>query len=412
MSLADVNLILTINDTPVIVSPFFEVSCRPVCFMIIVAYISFLLTVLYFILMLLYRAGWQRQDTFVLQPDYLPQTKISVIVPARNEEAHIGNCIKSLRAQDYPDDLLEIIVVDDHSTDATAKIIQSFTGANLHYIDLHKHIDANDAVVAYKKLALATGIVHAGGELIVTTDADCTAGPQWLKHIAAIYEQDKSVMVVAPVDFACNCSTVQLFQSLDFMSMQGITAATLQLKLGNMCNGANLAFQRTAYDKVDGYKGVDHIASGDDYLLMMKLNKAYPGAISYLKSQEAIVYTPPQHDWKGFLRQRIRWASKSGKYDDKKMTAVLSFVYLFNLLFVPMLVLSVLYPVYGIYLLAIFLVKVLVELFYLYPVASFFNKRIHLWLFPLFQPIHISYIIIAGLLGFAGVYQWKGRSVR
>lgn len=380
--------------------------------MIIVAYISFLLAVLYLILMLLYRAGWQRQDTFMLQADYQPKTKISVIVPARNEEAHIADCIKSLRAQDYPYDLLEIIVVDDHSTDNTARIIQSFGGANLHYIDLHKHTHPNAVVVAYKKLALATGIAHAGGELIVTTDADCTAGPQWLKHIAAIYERDKAVMVVAPVDFACNCSTVQLFQSLDFMSMQGITAATLQLKLGNMCNGANLAFQRAAYYKVDGYKGVDHIASGDDYLLMMKLNKTYPNAISYLKSPGAIVYTPPQPDWKGFLRQRIRWASKSGKYDDNKMTAVLMLVYLFNLSFIAMLVVALVDNSYFTQLAAMFAVKVVVELVYLYPVSGFFHKRKQLWLFPLMQPLHIAYIVVAGLLGFVGNYQWKGREVQ
>lgn len=380
--------------------------------MIVVVYISFLLTVLYVILMVLYRAGWQRQDVFIWSPGYQPKTKISVIVPARNEETHIGACIESLLAQDYPVDLLEIIVVDDHSTDATAKITQSFATANLHYIDLQKHKDAGAKVVAYKKLALATGIAHAGGELIVTTDADCTAGTQWLKHIAAIYEHDKSVMVVAPVDFTCNSCTVQLFQSLDFMSMQGITAATLQLKLGNMCNGANLAFQRAAYGKVDGYKGVDHIASGDDYLLMMKLNKAYSGAISYLKSPEAIVYTPPQPDWRGFLQQRIRWASKSGKYDDKKMTAVLMLVYLFNLSFIAMLIVAIFNNSYFIYLAAMFVAKVIVELIYLYPVAVFFGKRKQLWIFPLLQPLHIVYIIVAGLLGFAGKYQWKGREVQ
>ncbi|HEY9178951.1 MAG TPA: glycosyltransferase [Flavipsychrobacter sp.] len=380
--------------------------------MTVVLYISFLLAVLYVILMVLYRFGWQRQETFNLPPRYQPETKISVIVPARNEEIHIGACIKSLLAQDYPVDLLEIIVVDDHSTDATAKIIQSFAATNLHYIDLQKHAATNIIVTAYKKFALATGIAHAGGELIVTTDADCVAGTQWLKHIAAIYERDKSVMVVAPVDFSCNSSTVQLFQSLDFMSMQGITAATLQMKLGNMCNGANLAFQRAAYEKVDGYKGVDHIASGDDYLLMMKLNKVYRGSISYLKSPEAIVYTPPQPDWAGFLQQRIRWASKSGKYDDKKMTAVLMLVYLFNLSLVAMLIIAIFYSNYFVCLAAMFGAKVIIELVYLYPVAGFFSKRKQLWIFPLLQPLHIVYIVVAGLLGFAGKYRWKDREVQ
>jgi len=376
--------------------------------MMTVVYISFVLVVLYILLMVLYRIGWYRQESFVLQPNYQPNTKISVVVPARNEERHIADCIQSLLAQDYPASLLEIIVVDDHSTDRTAEIIQSFS--SVHYVELSKHIEGN--VSSYKKQALATGIARAQGELIVTTDADCTTGTQWLKHIAAIYERDKPVMIVAPVDFTCSSSIVQLFQSLDFMSMQGITVATLQLKLGNMCNGANLAFQRVAFDRVGGYSGVDHIASGDDYLLMMKLNKAYPNAINYLKSPEAIVNTPPQPDWKSFLQQRIRWASKSGKYDDKKMTVVLSFVYLFNLSFIPLLIISLLHSVYWIYLLYIFVAKVIVELFYLYPVAVFFNKRMQLLLFPFLQPLHIAYIVIAGMLGFAGSYQWKGRSVK
>ncbi|MBW7913643.1 MAG: glycosyltransferase [Taibaiella sp.] len=367
-----------------------------------------MLAVLYAILMVLYRVGWTRQESFHMQPGYQPQTKISVIVPARNEECHIADCIRSLLVQDYPAALLEIIVVDDHSTDRTAEIIQSFS--SVHYVELSKHTEGN--VSSYKKLALATGIAGARGELIVTTDADCTAGTQWLKHIAALYERDMPVMIVAPVDFSCGSNTVQLFQSLDFMSMQGITTASLQLKLGNMCNGANLAFQRAAFDRVGGYKGVDHIASGDDYLLMMKLNKAYPNAISYLKSPEAIVYTPPQPDWKSFLQQRIRWASKSGKYDDKKMTAVLSFVYLFNLSFLLMLIVSLFHPGYGAYLLVMLVLKIVAELFYLYRVAGFFNKRKQLWLFPLLQPLHIVYIVIAGLLGFTGNYQWKGRSVK
>lgn len=376
--------------------------------MITVVYISGLLTILYFILLVSYRIGWYRQPDFILQPGYQPKTKISVIVPARNEESHIGACIRSLFEQDYPADLLEIIVVDDHSTDNTARIIQSFT--DVHYIDLRRHISGD--ITAYKKQALATGIAHSSGELIITTDADCTAGRLWLQHIAAIYEKDKPVMVVSPVDFSCSSSLVQLFQSLDFMSMQGITVSTLQLKLGNMCNGANLAFQRAAYEKVGGYKGVDHIASGDDYLLMMKLNKMYDGAISYNKSVESIVYTPPQPDWKSFIQQRIRWASKSGKYDDKKMTLVLSFVYLFNLSFIPLLITTLIDPFLFYYLLVIFIIKVVAELFYLYPVAGFFHKRRQLWFFPLLQPLHIAYIIIAGLLGFAGVYQWKGRKVK
>lgn len=391
--------------TVFIISPVFKVSFRPEMLTAIV-YISWVLLGAYVLLMLLYRWGWYRQQPFIIATDYTPATSISVIIPARNEEVNIANCIQSILAQDYPKGLLEIIVVDDHSDDNTADIVKGYSTQGVRYINLADYTDGE--VKSYKKLALATGIAQCRGDLIITTDADCTAGSFWLKHIAAKYEKEKPVIIVAPVNFTADNSLVQQFQSLDFMSMQGITAATLQLKLGNMCNGANLAFEKAAYIQVGGYQGVDHIASGDDYLLMMKLAKVFPKRISYLKNRTAIVSTPPQPNWAGFLQQRIRWASKSGKYDDSKMTGVLLLVYLFNFSFLLLILAGGLYP----HILAILAIKTIVELFYLYPVATFYGKRQQLLVFPLLQPLHIAYIITAGFLGFAGVYSWKGRQVK
>lgn len=376
-----------------------------------VLYISVTLTVVYALLMLLYKYGWKQQVPSTLNNGYIPSTSVSVIIPARNEELNIVDCVRSVLNQDYPEHLLEVIVVDDHSTDNTAAVVQGIADNRVKLLRLAEYIDEHQ-VAAHKKQALATGITHSSGQLIVTTDADCTAGKNWLKNIAALYEQDKPVMIVAPVDFTANGKLSGLFQSLDFMSMQGITVATLQLRLGNMSNGANLAFSRSAFDKVDGYKGVDHIASGDDYLLMMKLTKKIPGRVAYVKSKEAIVHTSPQPDWKSFLNQRVRWASKSGKYDDNRLTAVLLVVYLYNLSLLLTLVACLFDSSLWQYLLSMVIIKTVFELIYLLPVASFFNKRKQLWLFPLLQPLHIIYIVLAGFLGFVGVYQWKGRVVK
>ena len=396
----------------VVIKIVFGVSCPLIIQMPVFIYISWGVACAYALLMVLYKIGWGKQPFFFMEDSYTPATKISVIIPARNEEENIESCLNSILAQNYPHHLLQVIVVDDHSTDNTAAIIKSFSIQGVQYVSLAEHLQQNENIVAYKKLALATGIAASNGDLVVTTDADCTAGKDWLKNIAAIYERQQPVMVVAPVSFTNDNSIVQLFQSLDFMSMQGITAATLQLKLGNMCNGANLAFSKTAYEAVGRYKGIDHIASGDDYLLMTKLAARYPGRITYLKSVDAIVDTPPQPDWKGFLQQRIRWASKSGKYGDHKLTVVLMLVYLFNFLFFPLLIFVLFNTSYVLHFVGILAVKILFEIIYLRPVSSFFNKKRQLWVFPFLQPLHIAYIITAGLMGFAGVYQWKGRSVR
>lgn len=370
-----------------------------------------LITLFYVILMLTYRKGWKQQKEFTIEHGYTPETKVSIVIPARNEEQNIKTCLDAVLSQNYPKELLEVIVVDDHSTDGTAKVVRS-CGESVKYIDLQQEIQSGEKVNAYKKYALAKGVESSTGDLIVTTDADCFAGPDWIRNIVAKYQQEKPVMIVAPVDYDADKSVLQQFQSLDFMSMQGITAAALQLNLGNMSNGANLAFSRSAFEDVGGYSGVDHIASGDDYLLMMKMQRAYPSKISYLRSKDAIVKTQPQHSWGDFFQQRIRWASKSGKYDDKRLTLLLALVYLFNLSFLAAFIGGFFYyPLFGV-LICMFLVKTEIELIYLYPVSKFFGKTSQIITFTFYQPLHIAYIIIAGLLGFVGVYKWKGRKVK
>lgn len=380
--------------------------------MLILLLFFWLVTILYGLLLLLYRRGWQLQNDFEMPEDFVPSTKITVIIPARNEAGNIAACVRSVLNNDYPSRLLEIIVIDDHSTDDTWEIVNGMSEENVRCLKLADFVDKDAQLNAYKKKAIETGIAHAAGELIITTDADCIVPVHWLQQIAAFYQKDKPVMIVAPVAFTVNGQLVQVFQSIDFMTMQGITAAAHRLKMGNMSNGANLAFSRSAFLEVEGYKGVDHLASGDDYLLMMKMQQHFPGRIAYLKSSQAIVTTAPQENWKGFLRQRIRWASKSGKYDDKKLTAVLLLVYFFNLSFVALVCLGFFDSLFWLLGIAILLVKTALELYFLMPVAAFFGKEKELIWFPFLQPIHILYIVSAGFLGVFGKYEWKGRKVR
>jgi cellulose synthase/poly-beta-1,6-N-acetylglucosamine synthase-like glycosyltransferase len=370
------------------------------------------LTAGYIALIGAYRLGWSQQKKFVLPPHFSPSVFISVIIPARNEQQNIGACIESVLAQVYPLGLMEIIVVDDHSYDDTADIVNEYAEYNVRCLDLAAHLDYDKPTTAFKKAALAAGIAQAKGDLIVTTDADCTAPNAWLMHIAALYELQQPDMVVAPVIYRTNSSILQVFQLIDFMSMQGITAAAHRLKLGNMSNGANLAFRKTAYDAVDGYKGTDHLASGDDYLLTMKIGKAAPGTIAYLKSAQAIVTTTPQYSWIDFLQQRIRWASKSGKYSDYKLTMILLLVYMFNVAIVAAAVGGYYQPAYYYMAIAMIIIKTIAEYLFLLPVAHFFRRRWVLWYFPFLQPLHIVYIVLAGFLGLIGGYKWKGRRVR
>ena len=365
----------------------------------------------YAALMLLYRIGWSMQPPFNIPDGFNPQTAISVIIPARNEAENIAACIRSVLSQDYPEHLLEIILVDDHSEDGTAAIARQEGGNRVQVISLQDFLN-EDGGTAFKKKALAAGIAQSSGLLIVTTDADCVAAPAWLKSIAALYEARGAAAIIGPVAFYNDGSLLQTFQSLDFTTMQGITAAAHRLKLGGMANGANLAFSRAAFEAVGGYEGTEHLASGDDYLLLQKMSQHFPERIHYLKAKDAIVDTSPQPTWNAFLNQRIRWASKSGKYPDHRLTAILMLVYAFNVSLLILFAAAFWHPQLWAVLGAALLTKIISELALLIPVARFYRKEKELRVFPLLQPLHIAYIIAAGFFGMKGGYRWKGRKVK
>ncbi len=365
----------------------------------------------YLVLMLLYRLGWEKAKTRSLNDMPNPDVPISIIIPARNEAHNLPSCLNSLLQQDYPGNLFEIVVIDDHSEDETVAVVQGFNDPRVKCLQLSQYLNPGEQIIAYKKRALALGIANSSGELIVTTDADCVAGRNWLRHLAAVYRREEAVMIIAPVNYTGGRGLLNIFQSIDFLTMQGITAASTELRLGSMSNGANLAFSRTAYERVEGYAGTEHLASGDDFLMTVKMNRLFPESVVYLKSPEAIIDTVPPADWSGFFQQRIRWASKSGKYQDPLMTASLMLVYVVNLSFVPAVALALLHSQFVWLPIGMLLVKLMSELILVFPVAGFFEKKRQLWAFPFLQPIHISYVIVAGLLGMLGQYKWKGRHI-
>jgi cellulose synthase/poly-beta-1,6-N-acetylglucosamine synthase-like glycosyltransferase len=147
-------------------------------------------------------------------------------------------------------------------------------------------------------------------------------------------------------------------------------------------------------------------------LLMHKIYKQFPDKVLFLKSPDAIVITKPMETLKEFFDQRIRWASKADKYTDKKITAVLIMVYLFNGWILILGLASFFYNSIFYWFIGLLFAKTIIELLFLYPVAKFFNKEKLLWWFPIAQPFHILYTIIAGWLGRFGTYKWKERKVK
>jgi cellulose synthase/poly-beta-1,6-N-acetylglucosamine synthase-like glycosyltransferase len=387
----------------------------------IILIISFLLLLSYSVLLIYYRKSWVSIPDFKVEVNSKLNTKISIIIPARNEEENIGNCLQSIIEQSYPKNLFEVLVVDDHSTDNTAAIIQSYSAHNVKLISLKDYLSANE-INSYKKKAIEISIQQSNGELIVTSDADCIFPKNWLTTIASFYESKRPAFIVMPVLISYGKKMIEVFQSLDFMTLQGITGASVHKKFHSMCNGANLAYTKEAFIAVNGFKGIDNIASGDDMLLMHKIYNQFPNNIEYLKSREVIVKTNPVTTIQQFFNQRIRWASKADQFDDKRIFVVLIIVYFLNVLMIVLPILALIsnrsisimniqLSIFNFYA-SLLLIKTIFELFFLYPVAKFFNQTKLLWWFPIAQPFHIVYTVIAGWLGKFGKYTWKERSVK
>ncbi|MGC4037825.1 MAG: glycosyltransferase [Chitinophagaceae bacterium] len=373
----------------------------------ILLFITILLFIIYSILIVYYWQGWLKMPEYNLVENESLQTKVSIIIPARNEEGNIGRLLQSLQRQTYPKALTEIIVVNDHSTDGTANVVNQFSNVQLVSF-------TNELINSYKKKAIETGIAAANGELIITTDADCIAGENWLYTIVSFYKKNDSAFIAAPVTFTENVSNKLLyyFQVLDFLTLQGITGVSVYKKMLSMSNGANLAYRKDIFYQVNGFNDIDNIASGDDMLLMHKIKTAHPDQVHYIKSKEAIVQTAAANSWNEFFNQRIRWASKANKYDDKRIFFVLLLVYLFNLSFLVLLIAGFFNHQLWLYLAILWLAKTIIEFPFVYSVASFFNRRSLMKYFFFFQPLHIAYTIIAGWLGQFGSYEWKGRKVK
>ena len=173
----------------------------------------------------------------------------------------------------------------------------------------------------------------------------CNFHQYWLQSIATFFYHSTQARFypAAPVKInTSNSLTLICFPNhSNFITLQGITGAfaVFRAPAFDACNGANLAYAKNQFFmEVDGFRDIDHIPSGDDMLLMHKIFGKYPDRVFFLKDKTAIVSTLPETTWKGFFNQRIRWASKAGRYDDRRISWILALVYLVNLVFLSLFV--------------------------------------------------------------------------
>jgi cellulose synthase/poly-beta-1,6-N-acetylglucosamine synthase-like glycosyltransferase len=372
-------------------------------------WLLWLIVAAYALLTLRLWLAWQRIPSPTPSPFASRPSPFTVIIPARNEAANLPHLLADLSQQTYPH--FEVIVADDASTDATAQLTLSFAQTATYPLRLLSLTD-DPSVASPKKRAIAQSIAVANGTLIVTTDGDCRVGPRWLETIAAFYEQTHAKLISGPVTFTTNRSVFGSLQTVEFASLIGAGAATLAMNTPTMCNGANLCYEKSAFRAVDGFAGVDHIASGDDELLMHKMAAQYPGGVHFLKSREAIVETAPHSSLGAFYRQRKRWAGKWRTYRSWQPTLLAAFIFLSNL--APVLAVAgwAAGHVPGWAALGIVLTKYVPEWPYLRSVLVFLQKRWAIWWIPATQLVYPLYVVFFGLAAQGKSVVWKGRKLK
>lgn len=338
-------------------------------------------------------------------------TKITVIIPVRNEANSIGSLLKDLHQQTYDPTNFEVIVVNDSSTDNTAYVLKTFENASAISLKVI-HLDNQKDNSSPKKRAIAAALDQATGDLIVTTDGDCRVGPDWLTALAACHESTGARFISGPVTFTQERTLTDHLQTVEFSSLIGAGAASIAAGSPSMCNGANLAYDKAVFQEVGGFADNAHLASGDDEFLMHKVAARYPGRVQFLKDSRAIVRTTAHRSWRDFYRQRKRWVSKWKHYQGIATSVLAVYVFACN----ASLVVALLGGMAGWFSWSdvglIFVIKWLPEWLFIGAILVFLKKsRSILYILPV-QILYPFYVSFFGLIAQSTGYTWKDRKLK
>ncbi len=337
---------------------------------------------------------------------------VSIVIAARNEEEHILNCIKSCLKQNYSDRLLEIIVVDDQSDDDTFELITQLDEPRVVLMRLGVY--KRTTIKGSKKKAIAYGINHARGEIIITTDADCILPENWIRTIVAYFENPSIKMVSGPVKIIESKLLLNRLQSLDFSANGLVNAVGIFTKSFYLCSAANLAYRKETFLEINAFENNYHIQSGDDVFLMQEIKKKYPEGIVFAKSQDAIVETHGKQSWRAFLNQRLRWAGKLSIVSDFNLKWIPVFVWIQRFLVLGLLVASICLQNPFLFLISFccLIMQWLSDFILQMDACNFFKiRKWEIWFIPV-ALIHSFYYLLLGILSkFPLIHYWKGRRI-
>jgi biofilm PGA synthesis N-glycosyltransferase PgaC len=359
--------------------------------------------VLYGLLVMFLYIGWVKAISQKLNVNSQAHF-FSIVIPVRNESDNIALLVADLALQKYPNDRFEVIIVDDHSEDST----RSLTRTALKVMNV-ANIKVIQSPGKGKKAALDTGINHASGTIILTTDADCRLTNNWLQSVNAAFAEDSVKMVFGAVKIEPDSSLFSKMQAQEFSSLIGSGAASMAFNIPSMCNGANLAFRKEVFQEVGGYTGNERIASGDDEFLLRKIFAKYPKGIRFNNFQESIVKTQALSSFSQFISQRLRWAGKWKHHSDVGSKLLAFCIFLFHVFTMLMPFLFITGYVGGDVILSLFFVKAMLEYVFLRATTSWLRIAWHWPSFIILQFLYSFYAVSIGIASLVITPAWKGR---
>jgi cellulose synthase/poly-beta-1,6-N-acetylglucosamine synthase-like glycosyltransferase len=231
------------------------------------------------------------------------QPRVSVVIAAHNEAEHLPALLESLARQSYPD--VEVIIVDDRSDDATPALLESWQARDDRLTVVRLDDAPDDA--APKMHALARGIERSRGELLLFTDADCVAPPDWIAGIAAAFGDDVGAVIGYVQLDPRNATLMERVQAFDYFHMMALTASASKLGAPLGAGGANLAYRRAAYESVGGFDAMPRGAIADDMLLLQRVMDQTAWRAVFCDDSRTFISTPAEPTLKRLLQQRARW---------------------------------------------------------------------------------------------------------
>jgi cellulose synthase/poly-beta-1,6-N-acetylglucosamine synthase-like glycosyltransferase len=375
--------------------------------MLIEFYIFACIIVLYGLLITISIIGFGKLKRVIKEVQCQESEFISIIISARNEAKHIEECIFEIGKQNFPKNKYELILIDDASEDTTYDLAYNSlieSGLTYQIIKQPEHKG--------KKHNLSQAIELAKGSIIITSDADVLYRHQnWLASISNYFKANSPNMLIMPIDYQTQSGLLSSFQIIENIALTGVTAGFTGIQKPFMCNGANLAFKKWAFENIAGYQSHLHISSGEDVFLMEDLKKNDPKSIHYVLIRELIVKTAPVNSLTELLNQRIRWAYKS-KNNPNNLNLFAGFVIvaanlLVLALFVAILKKSVIIPYLSIFVLA----KFVFDFLLLFLASDFLGRTKYIWWLLPFECVYWIYALVVGTISLFIKPYWKGKKI-